>query len=133
MMSAASVVMLNYCIQKGQKRTVEHLHGKTIYFPGFQHQRSNQLCLPRPFSSFLLFYNKILLYPGLRIYIRTISSQVMFKGQLILKGLFGILEIFQKNKQNNTIIALLGKKTLPWTLSDVQHSVFFQLTASKGI
>ena len=41
MMSAASVVMLNYCIQKGQKRTVEHLHGKTIYFPGFQHQRSN--------------------------------------------------------------------------------------------
>ena len=52
MMSAASVVMLNYCIQKGQKRTVEHLHGKTIYFPGFQHQRSKLVLFAKAIFQF---------------------------------------------------------------------------------
>ena len=37
---------------------------------------------------------------------------VPYKGQLISKRLFAILEFFQKNKQNNSIIVLLlGKKT----------------------
>ena len=34
----------------------------------------------------------------------------MDKGQLISKELFAILKFFQKNEQNNSIIALLGKK-----------------------
>ena len=33
------------------------------------------------------------------------------KGQLILKGLFAILEFFQKTERNNSIIVLLGQKT----------------------
>ena len=32
------------------------------------------------------------------------------KDQLISKGLFAILEFFQKNDRNNSIIVLLGKK-----------------------
>ena len=32
------------------------------------------------------------------------------KGQLILKGLLGILEFFQKNELTNLFLVLLGKK-----------------------
>ena len=34
-----------------------------------------------------------------------------FKGQLISTGLFAILEFFPKNKPNNPVLVLLGKKT----------------------
>ena len=40
----------------------------------------------------------------------TVWGRSQTKGQLISKGLFGILEFFQKNEQTNLFIVLLGRK-----------------------
>ena len=47
------------------------------------------------------------------------------KGQLILKGLFGILKFFQKTEQNNLTIVLLGKKP------EFVHSFFGKIVGLK--
>ena len=43
-----------------------------------------------------------------KIMVKRLCAQ--HKGQLISKGLFAILEFFQKNERNNSIIVLLGQK-----------------------